>query len=258
MVKCDECGKETYMPFRCRYCGGYYCEEHRLPEFHNCTGLYQNKQSKRGYTETTETVSGVGTRRFGGRSRFWFSETELKNLGIGLLVIILIPLVWLRRQLFGSPLITLGAVAIFAVAFLLHELAHKFTAQRYGYWAEFRLNQLGLMITLLSFLSPFKVVAPGAVVISGLMYRDDYGKISVAGPAANIAQAIVYLALSLLNINSVISFLCYIGMMINSSLALFNLIPFGIFDGAKIMSWNRKIWLLTALAAGSIYLYTIL
>lgn len=257
MVECDECGKETYMPFRCRYCGGYYCEEHRLPEFHNCTGLYQSRRPERSYTRSSSKVNSV-RRSGGGRTRYWFSDEELKNLGIGLLVIMLIPLMWLRRQLFRSPLITVGAVAIFALAFLLHELAHKFTAQMYGYWAEFRLNQLGLIITFLSFLSPFKVVAPGAVVISGMMYQEDYGKISVAGPATNIAQAILYLLVSTLVSNPLIGFLCYVGMTVNSSLALFNLIPFGVFDGAKIMKWNRKVWLLSLAAAGAIYLYTVM
>jgi len=27
------------MPYRCRFCGGTYCDEHRLPENHDCPGL---------------------------------------------------------------------------------------------------------------------------------------------------------------------------------------------------------------------------
>jgi len=27
------------MPYQCKYCGGYFCSEHRLPEAHNCPGL---------------------------------------------------------------------------------------------------------------------------------------------------------------------------------------------------------------------------
>ena len=40
MTKCEVCGKEVLMPFKCPYCGGYFCAEHRLPEKHNCPGLY--------------------------------------------------------------------------------------------------------------------------------------------------------------------------------------------------------------------------
>ncbi len=39
MAKCDICGKEVVLPYRCKYCGGTFCEEHRLPENHDCDGL---------------------------------------------------------------------------------------------------------------------------------------------------------------------------------------------------------------------------
>jgi len=39
MARCDECGKQENMPYRCRHCGSTYCAEHRLPENHGCPGL---------------------------------------------------------------------------------------------------------------------------------------------------------------------------------------------------------------------------
>lgn len=39
MAKCDVCGKEEYLPYKCKYCGGTFCAEHRLPENHNCPGI---------------------------------------------------------------------------------------------------------------------------------------------------------------------------------------------------------------------------
>lgn len=39
MATCDACGKQENMPYNCRFCGGTYCAEHRLPESHNCPGL---------------------------------------------------------------------------------------------------------------------------------------------------------------------------------------------------------------------------
>lgn len=41
--KCDICGYEELLPFKCKYCGGTFCGEHRLPEKHDCT--YQFKQN---------------------------------------------------------------------------------------------------------------------------------------------------------------------------------------------------------------------
>jgi Zn-dependent protease len=162
---------------------------------------------------------------------------------------------WFQEYLFRSPIIVFVALLIFAAAFLLHEVAHKFMAQRLGYWAEYRLNELGLMITLLSFISPIKVIAPGAVVIAGLMYGDDYGKISLSGPVANIVQAVFFLLLSFIFRNSLATFLTLVGVAINSSLALFNLIPFGVFDGVKILRWSWKAWLVVTTISAILFIY---
>lgn len=257
MVLCDKCGRDIYMPFRCSYCGGYFCSEHRLPEFHGCTGLHRGLGAVNIGRSSTYRPSGTyqRTRRFSYGRLFSFSDREVRHLAVSLLLISAIPLMWLKGFLLKNPAIVLGAVGIFAAAFLLHELAHKFSAQLLGYWAEFRLNMAGVMITLMSFFSPLKIVAPGAVVISGLMVWDDYGKISLAGPLVNILQSLLYLVVSYASADRFVMLLADVGVTVNSSLALFNLIPFGIFDGAKILRWDWKVWLAAVTAAGLLFLY---
>jgi hypothetical protein len=41
---CNVCGKKEVLPYRCKYCGGTFCADHRLPEQHDCTfdGDYWN------------------------------------------------------------------------------------------------------------------------------------------------------------------------------------------------------------------------
>lgn len=39
LALCYFCGREVEMPFRCSYCNLTFCEEHRLPESHNCINL---------------------------------------------------------------------------------------------------------------------------------------------------------------------------------------------------------------------------
>ncbi|MBS7631671.1 hypothetical protein KEJ47_08935 [Candidatus Bathyarchaeota archaeon] len=39
MPPCKHCGKEDVFPFKCNYCGGFFCLEHRLPENHDCPNL---------------------------------------------------------------------------------------------------------------------------------------------------------------------------------------------------------------------------
>jgi len=36
---CQNCGKKTTLPFRCKYCGDVFCDDHRLPEAHKCDGI---------------------------------------------------------------------------------------------------------------------------------------------------------------------------------------------------------------------------
>lgn len=38
MTYCEHCGEEIgYLPFKCKYCGGNFCQLHRLPENHDCS-----------------------------------------------------------------------------------------------------------------------------------------------------------------------------------------------------------------------------
>ncbi len=265
MVKCDKCGVETYMPYRCNYCGGYFCDEHRLPEFHDCKGKYDQAKPRVAapvgeYTSSDSTFGNYSTSRV--IRPYWFSKKELRDLAVGLLVIMVLPVFNIWKYFTVAPLFVVGIVMILALAFILHELAHKFAAQRAGMWAEFRLSTLGLLFTFVSFLLmqsdtlPLMIVAPGAVMIAGLMNIKEYGKISFAGPATNIAQAVIYLVVVLLTQDSMVLYLASYGVQINAYLALFNLIPFGVFDGMKIFNWDKRVWVTAVVAAGALLLIT--
>ena len=105
---------------------------------------------------------------------------------------------------------------------------------------------------------PLMIVAPGAVMIAGLMNWNDYGKISIAGPATNIAEALIYLFIFLVSPDSLLGVLSIYGIEINAFLALFNLIPFGVFDGMKIYKWDKRVWAAAAIAAGLLVLFTMM
>ena len=123
------------------------------------------------------------------------------------------------------------------IAFLLHELAHKFVAQHYGYFSEFRaFNQMLILAIIMSFFG-FIIAAPGAVMIAGFVDREKGGKIALAGPLTNIALTILFLVPLILTGAEI----ARVGFMINSLLALFNLLPFGMFDGAKVRRWDKKV-----------------
>jgi len=45
--ECDYCRFRDPMPFVCKFCGGSFCYNHRLPESHNCPGLTKLKERAR-------------------------------------------------------------------------------------------------------------------------------------------------------------------------------------------------------------------
>ncbi|WP_048175615.1 site-2 protease family protein [Methanothermobacter sp. CaT2] len=145
--------------------------------------------------------------------------------------------------LLPATLITVG------LGFVLHEIAHKLMAIRYGFWAEYRLWFEGLLLALVTAYFGFVFAAPGAVYIHGnYIERDVNGKISLAGPLTNIILAIMFLMVSTV-LPSPINQVAFLGYAVNSFLALFNLIPLAVLDGAKVFRWNPLIWLLAAAAA---------
>lgn len=56
--RCHVCGKYELTPFTCRYCGGRFCTEHRLPENHDCLGLAEYKRQLRSQGRLYTNVHG--------------------------------------------------------------------------------------------------------------------------------------------------------------------------------------------------------
>lgn len=143
---------------------------------------------------------------------------------------------------FSMLLVSLVATG---TGFVLHELAHKYTAQRYGAAAEFRMWEPGLALAvLLPLFTPFFFAAPGAVWVYGphLSVRQN-GWVSLAGPLTNVAVALAFLALLLLlPAAGLAGAVLAAGFRINLWLAFFNLIPFPPLDGSKVIAWSPAAW----------------
>jgi len=144
-------------------------------------------------------------------------------------------------QFFLISLVTAG------IAFIVHEMAHKFTAMKYGYWAEFQMNSMMLVVAVaMAALAGIVFAAPGATVIYGTsISREENGKISLAGPMSNLLLLIPFAALISIGSAAGLGILAVIGLVgvkINAMIAAFNLLPVGPLDGAKILSWNPLIF----------------
>jgi Zn-dependent protease len=176
------------------------------------------------------------------RKTFRFGSVEKKHLALGTALVTAAGISFFLGATFSLPGLILATV-LFSTGFILHELAHKYVAQGYGLWAEFRLNLTGVLLTSLSIFSPLKFIAPGAVVISGPADQDRMGRTAVAGPIVNmIITTVLLLLIPALGNEPWLFDAVLAGASINSFLAVFNLIPVSIFDGHKVYGWNRKLW----------------
>lgn len=261
-MKCHYCQKDTILPFRCPYCGYYFCSEHRLPENHNCPELWRARAPReklppitvetRSPHEYTTSYTLAPPRR---HKILWFSITELKHLAVGTVLVMSVAISLFLYSSFDLTLLVALAL-IFTASFLLHEIAHKLTAQRYGAWAEFRVNVFGVLITLISIIPHFpKLIAPGAVVIAGPMNRETVGKTASAGPLTNIVLATLFITVAFFASNTLLRLGAY-GAWINAFIAFFNLIPFGLFDGLKIFRWSKPVWATSLIASLTLMILT--
>lgn len=169
-----------------------------------------------------------------------FSKVEITDLVKAWIAISIAFGIVLRSGNFLNSFLLAGITV--GVGFLLHELAHKMVAQHYGYWAEFRSYDKMLLLAIVFSFFGFVLAAPGAVVFKGSRYAiDKVGKIGVAGPVTNIVLALGFLFVP--------GILGEYGFRINSWLALFNMIPVGFFDGAKVFKWNKIVYAIVTIVA---------
>jgi len=149
---------------------------------------------------------------------------------------------------FVLSLVTVG------VAFVLHELAHKFAAMRYGYWAEFKKdNQMLLVAVVMAALVGVVFAAPGATYVYGNATKAENGRISAAGPLTNLILCIPFAALIFFG-GGLLGIVGLVGLRVNAMIAAFNLLPISVLDGRKVLAWNPVVFtVLMAASAGLLF-----
>ena len=172
---------------------------------------------------------------------------------------------WVVMLLLSMPVMFIAI----GPAFLFHEIGHKLVAKKNGCWAEFRADPKGLQFGIaISFFLGFLFMAPGAVMVAGLVTRRQNGHIAVAGPLTNLALFLIGVhlwglilgltgAFDALPANGSLFASAYLvdgalvwqAMLVNAGvfwlsanliLGLFNMLPFGPLDGLKVKDWNEQ------------------
>jgi len=235
-----------------------------------------------------EQLSGMFSQLLGGfqqqpatmhDGRIWhFSKTEKEHLALAMGAFTLALGLWRGGGIFsindmGMTPWVIGILLAMPVmfiaigpAFLLHEIGHKIIAKKYGCWAEFRADPRGLRngVLFVALLGIF-FMAPGAVMVAGLVTKRQNGHIAVAGPLVNLSLFIVgvplwgavigltgaaefantaYLVNGSLVWQSMVFDIGFYWLGANLFLGLFNMLPFGPLDGLKVKDWNESIFYL--------------
>jgi len=155
--------------------------------------------------------------------------------------------------LFVMSLVTVG------VAFVLHELAHKFAAMRYGYWAEFQKdNQMLLIAVVMAALVGVVFAAPGATYVYGNATKGENGRISAAGPITNLVLCIPFAALVLLSGGGLLGLVGLVGLRVNAMIATFNMLPISVLDGRKVLAWSPAVFAVLIVASGGLLFWSLL
>lgn len=152
------------------------------------------------------------------------------------------------------------------IGFVLHELAHKFSAMHFGYWAEFRKDNLMLVVAVtLAALVGVVFAAPGATMIYGAgVTREQNGKISAAGPVTNLILCIPFACILFISSvlgpasssQNLLALTGMVGIQVNAMIAAFNMLPVSVLDGKKVLAWNPAIFAVLIVAAFGILIAT--
>lgn len=258
-MNCDRCGAEKFLPFTCSYCKNTYCVEHHLPENHECQNIEITKNvNKQNGKWFSSKYSNYSEDKYSTIEKFYFSRNEIKDLSIGMILVTMVGISIFRNSIFSNPPWAIILLAIILMSsFLLHEIAHKSIAIKNHLKAEFKINSFGAILTLISVISPLKIIAPGAVMIYGISDKTTIGRIALAGPLTNIAIAILLIIISLAtNPTNTINSIINTAISLNGLLAAFNLLPFGMLDGKKVIKWNKKIWAIIFLSALFLFFFS--
>jgi len=171
---------------------------------------------------------------------------------------------WIKIALWIVPV-------IFAVT--LHEIAHGWVASYFGDQTARSLGRLKL--NPLRHIDPVgSVLVPGVLLwLSGMVFgwakpvpvnvaalrnpKRDMGLVALAGPAANLLMSIFWALVMKLGlwvgeseplISSVLLFMGVAGVLINTALMMFNLLPLPPLDGGRILAallpMRQAVWLM--------------
>lgn len=174
-----------------------------------------------------------------------FTKEEIRDLAISILALAII-FSWKPLPEYGLDINLLpNFVIIIVLAFLLHELAHKFMARKFGLLAFYKMWPYGILFGLIMMVFGLRFAAPGAVAIYAHRFSRwpqrrvelqpaEEGIIAAVGPTVNLFLAIIGTLFTGAFFENLV--------LINAWLAFINLLPVPPIDGSKVLHWKWWVW----------------
>jgi hypothetical protein len=169
---------------------------------------------------------------------------EIFDFLIGLSIV---GLVWALPAKFFSRLpwkFTGYLMLIVMATYTILIIPQKLMANRFNCKSRYVLSKIGMVLSLITSISPIKILSPGVLVVPNINYIDkkQQGLISFIGPAINLVLGLAFLFLGAFLQNNDIARLMLNGSFVVSNLVILGLLPFGLSRGRKIYSWSKAVY----------------
>ncbi len=176
---------------------------------------------------------------------------------------------WMQALRTGQPLALLPLLfAVAGLSLLAHELSQKLVGRRLGLETTFKAWVSGLLLSsLLATVGSF-FPAYGSTYVKQLDWRyepkkKESGIFFAAGPFVSLALAFTLWALSSFTTSGLLSAMGRAGYVMNLVNVILNLIPVQaaggfVWDGKKILTWNKTIWLILFAGTAALVIINIL
>ncbi|NHJ48810.1 MAG: hypothetical protein FK733_13585 [Asgard group archaeon] len=173
---------------------------------------------------------------------------EIFDFLIGLVII---ALTWAIPSVLFSQfrwLFTPFLMLIVILSYTLLIIPQKLMARRFGCKSRYVLSKIGMLITVVTAISPVRFLSPGMLVVPEINFlsKKQQGLISFIGPLVNLVIGLAYLSLGAYFYTvptlGEISRLMLNGSLFISQLTILGLLPFGLSRGRKVYSWNKIIY----------------
>jgi len=161
---------------------------------------------------------------------------------------------WMQPLIRGAPLMLFPLLfAVVAVSILVHEISQKLVCWKFGLEATFKAWGSGILLNLLFGIVGGFFPAFGSTYIKKIDWnyriKDKTRIMFAVGPLVSLFFALIFWVLSTIASEGTLISSARAGYILNLIIAIFNLLPVQaaggfVWDGKKILNWNRSVWLL--------------